>query len=111
MSLRPRKPAAPLMVDFREGIAIDQTISDRLANIESKLNEDANARLTSIESKLTELQAQHLLAKADPGIEHVKKAVFDKLARLEAGKPTKIAPTADQWIRERQRLSTLQASL
>lgn len=122
MSLRPKKSNTPVMVDFREGISMtaDPSINERLRSIESKLENDTrlqniesklenDARIQRIESKLTELQAQHIMAKADPGVEEAKRAVFAKLAKLEARQRTK--PTADQWLSERQRLSALQASL
>lgn len=134
------------MVDFREGISMatsDNTLNDRLRSIESKLDTElsTHSRLQTIESKLLDIQAQHIMSKADADVEHntkmmvldklakleskasrnpsvevTKNAVFDKLQKLEAMAASKKShqeskPTADMWLKERQRLSALQASL
>ena len=108
MSFRRKLMPNPTVVDFRDGVVINQ--DERFKALETRLEATeqhaaTQRRIELLEAEIKTLHHKTELHHVDPAI---KQKVMDKLTQLEA---RRVTPSQDEWLKERQRLAAMQAAM
>lgn len=111
MSFRRKLMPNPTVVDFRDGVVINQ--DERFKALETRLEATeqhaaTQRRIELLEAEIKTLHHKTELHHVDPAI---KQKVMDKLTQLESRRGGDTRPTQDEWLRERQRLAAMQAAI
>ena len=103
MSLRRKPQINPTIVEFKDGLVMD----DRFKALETRL--EATEQHAATERRIQNLEAEIKSLSLQSVNPSIKQEVMMKLAALESRADTR--STADDWLRERQRIAAMQKSL
>jgi hypothetical protein len=102
MSLRRKTQINPTIVEFKDGLVMD----DRFKALETRL--EATEQHAATERRILNLEAEIKSLSLHSVNPSIKQEVMMKLAALESRAGS---ATADDWLRERQRIAAMQKSL